>query len=202
MLNLILSIVATLTALKPSQLAQAEVWPFGSSIDFGISVEQFKTSTNVKYKETFFSCDGTWIYTTEIEPVTNETVDVLYKFYTGTPFKNNGKIVSGLFSIEVFYRDLDMTSDDGIVQEYVKNFSTLFNIKYKTKNGQVVYTNEFNDNLEGYGIYYFDSVWRVINKSGEMVEFNFPTRYRIKEGQVPFIRYRSQYSIQWPECEE
>lgn len=185
-----------------SRMSDSAIFPFSPTLDYGTSIQTALPEIQARSQSTIvtkFSEDGVWITAMETPDGFENPVKIVYKFYTGKPFRiKNGK-VQGLFAIEMTFSDTSMNNDNGKDEQYVSAYANFLGIKVHTKKGHIIYNNDFDDDLNSYGISYVDGIWRLVVKNGNVVEINFPSKYRILRGQLPKIIYRQRFSIHWPE---
>ena len=187
-----------------SEFSKQTVWPFSSTVDFGISpkalVSTLSNSSDVKLET--LPCNKMAI-TTFMKDSYNSPVEIVYYFFNGNVTDGKTKI-TGLYQIDVIYsNNKDLTSDDNISEVYVQEFVDLFKIKAKKKNGNFVSNyNIMNDSGKPTGgIMLIDWVWWIFGNDGTAVSIDFPTRDHIKMGQKSILSYKQKFSINF-KCDE
>lgn len=189
-------IISLLSFSSNSAFSKNEVWPFTKTIDFGMSVSELVIQLDINQIHIDSNCNKTFVtYNTK----SSTPVTIVYYFNNDTIISNKTKIF-GLYQVDVIYsNNLDLTSDDNVVEFHVRDFVNLFGVKYFEKNGNLVSNyNLMNDqaNPSG-GIFLVDGIWFVFGKNGNVVILNFPTREHIRMGQKSRITYKQKYSINW-----
>lgn len=202
-MNLLLLILSFISFSAKSNFSKNEVWPFTTTVDFGISTNSFLSQlSNTKYSIDSNSCGKIFVTLNDGVDIYNTPVQIVYSFLNDTIISNNTKIF-GLYQVEVVYsNNTDLTSDDNVVELHVRDFANLFGVRYTEKNGELVSNyNLMNDkaNPSG-GVFSVDNVWFVIGKNENVVILNFPTKEHIRMGHKSRITYKKKYSIDW-KCE-